>query len=489
MRTNRSGRGRLYWAGASALLLAISAGCAKPATNPLPLPPIKPAAAEHFSEGLSTIARLDATNGWTAETCESTARTFLEAEEVQGNAGFPLAVYNAGVAYQRCGDVAHAEPLFKRVVADDPKFHRARVQLAEIALNREGGDLNAAITEFERAVADSEFQNNEALVDLARAQMKRRNAAADKDGPDDLSRARKNLQRALAIDDNYMPAFEQLATNYLLAARAGAKSSLSLDAMTRQPAATTGSDRQMLELALLVASQGLRKNGEYAPLHNVAGIIYVELGDPTTAARRFAAARKLDQRLVAAHVNFAAVNLSFRGFAEAEEGYRAALALQPDDYDARVGLALALRGRIDEAQDAAAVYDDATQQLAAARKLDESRPEADFNEAILIAEYGPRVKGLSQKDATDKAVALYQRFVERARGRADLEAAVDDVTAVPTLPDDQCMGAAGKKHECKRGRIFDLKDALAFAEESAAEQRRLDEEAKMRAASADAATP
>ena len=44
--------------------------------------------------------------------------------------------------------------------------------------------------------------------------MGRNNKTSDKDGENDMERAKKNLQRALAIDDGYMPAFNQLALYY-----------------------------------------------------------------------------------------------------------------------------------------------------------------------------------------------------------------------------------------------------------------------------------
>ena len=43
---------------------------------------------------------------------------------------------------------------------------------------------------------------------------------SDQDGKNDLERAQRNLQRALAIDDSYMPAFNQLAVYYLEQAKA-----------------------------------------------------------------------------------------------------------------------------------------------------------------------------------------------------------------------------------------------------------------------------
>src|SRR5690606_14052222 len=87
-------------------------------------------------------------------------------------------------------------------------------------------------------------------------------------------------------------------------------------------------DTQALELAALVCSQALRKNPNYAPVHNTSGLISAELGDLSAAARAFGTARQLDPKFFEAHMNYAAVNLSFRGFRQAEDAYRKALQLR-----------------------------------------------------------------------------------------------------------------------------------------------------------------
>jgi Flp pilus assembly protein TadD len=78
-------------------------------------------------------------------------------------------------------------------------------------------------------------------------------------------------------------------------------------------------DTQALELAALVCSQAIRKNPSYAPIQNTAGMIQVELSNLNTAVSEFNTARRLDPTFFEAQMNFAAVNLQFRGFQQAEE--------------------------------------------------------------------------------------------------------------------------------------------------------------------------
>src|SRR5262249_46516926 len=162
---------------------------------------------------------------------------------------------------------------------------------------------------------------------------------------DDLGRAKKYLQSALAVDDGFMPAFNELALYYLQTARekAGRDSSRRV---AKAGAKEKKVDTQAMELAALVCSQAIRKNPNYAPIHNTAGMIQVELQNLNNAVQEFNNARTIDPTFYEAQMNYAAVNLQFRGFKQAEEAYRAALRMRANDYDAHLGLALALRGQI-----------------------------------------------------------------------------------------------------------------------------------------------
>ncbi len=422
--------------------------------------------------------------GWSAEQCEAMAKRFLElADKQSGDKFFAPAVYNAGVSYHRCGNVELAKKEYQEVLDKDPKFHRARVQLARFELAASGdAGVDKAMGEFDKAVADSEYQNVEALVELARLQMKRNNSASDKDGANDLERAKKNLQRALAVDDGYMPAFNQLAIYYMERAKASAGQKTNKFAR----GAKQNKDRldtQALDLALLVASQAVRKNPSYGPIHNTSGLVAVELGDLNKAVDSFGKARKLDPNFFEAHMNYAAVNMMFRGFGQAEEAYRAAIKLKPNDYDAHLGLALALRGQIDTAPNGDAKQTEAEQEIEKAKAIDANRPEAYFNLAILTQEYKARAGGDAANKALEAAIGLFQEFAKRAQGKPEFAEAVDDITAVPTKADKDCIGAKAKTDKaCKIGRIKEIQDTIAFNKESEADRKKMEEEAKNRAA-------
>jgi tetratricopeptide (TPR) repeat protein len=392
-------------------------------------------ALDRFNQALDALNGHDKTNDWNDATCGEVAHMFESAASANAGGRFPEASYDAGLAYQRCGDDKDAKSHFEKALSDDPKFHYARAQLALYQFKADG-NVDAAISALEQAVTDANFQNVPALVDLAMFQMQRdsdmvgSNCHTKAGGRDvdlkDFDCAKLNLQRALAIDDGYMPAFNQLALYYFGSAKKkvtpGRKFGRTI--ATNAALAKRG-DVQQLDLAALVCSQAVRKNANYAPIHNTSGLILNELGQVNTAVKEFQQASTLDPKFFEAHMNLAAINLSFRGFDKAEGAYRKALEMHGNDYDAHLGLALALRGQIDDSnyeKQVAAVQ----AELDACKKIDAARPDAYFNEGILTQEY--KAKGAG---GTDKAIVVYQQaktvfqsFMEKAAGKTEYDGAV-----------------------------------------------------------------
>lgn len=420
-----------------------------------------------FDEGLRSLAAHDKANDWSAAHCNSTADLFKSAateQEKSDDRVFAEAVYNAGLAYQRCNDHVNAKEQFNLALKANPAFHRARAQLALYAFV-EGGDKNydAPIAELERAIQDASFQNVDALVNLAMIQMRRNNSVADKDGPNDFERAKKNLQRALAIDDSFMPAFNQLAIYYLESAKLKAGRNIK-KGVGSSGKAQPRVDAQALELAALVCSQAIRKNPNYAPIHNTAGMIQVELRNLNTAVSEFNMARRLDPSFYEAQMNYAAVNLQFRGFAQAEEAFRAALKMRPNDFEAHLGLALALRGQIDDANFDKMVKG-ASDELAAARAIAPDRPETYYNEAILTQEYKAKSGGKEAESALNAAKGLYNQFIQKAGKAPEFEEAV----------------------KRSKERMEEIDQILEFNRQGEEERKQMEQEQKQREAEAETA--
>jgi tetratricopeptide (TPR) repeat protein len=267
--------------------------------------------------------------------------------------------------------------------------------------------------------------------------------------------AKLNLQRALAIDDAFMPAFNQLALYYFQIAKkkAGALKVKGTRGRSIVTNAAMGkrADVQQLELAALVCSQAIRKNANYAPIHNTAGLIQNELGQVNGAVSEFATAAKLDPKFFEAQMNYAAVNLGFRGFDQARAAYEKALQMRPNDYDAHLGMALALRGPItgaesDYDQKVAAVQGE----LDAAKKIDANRPDAYYNEGILTMEFKAKSGGDKEKTKASlrQAQTIFQTFLDKAAGKPEYDGAVKRVKGDGTDKD--------------RGRMGDIDDTIKF---------------------------
>lgn len=390
---------------------------------------VSKAAAEGFDRALDDFAKHDKSGDWQESSCTAVADQFLAASKEQESAAgkkLPEALYNAGLAYQRCDKDTEARAQFEAAVKVDGSFHRAKAQVAlyDFAKSK---DVEGTIRTLDTIIRDAKFQNVEGLVALAALQMERGNDSSDQDGKNDMERAKRNLQRALAIDDAYMAAFNQLAIFYLEQAKAKAEEGKSNRKRRGLVAASTQKkdvNQQQLDLAALVASQGTRKNPNYAPLHNTAGLIQVELKNFNGAVKSFGNARRLDPKFFEAHMNYGAVNLGFRGFAEAEKAYRDAIKLKPKEYEAHLGLALAIRGQI-KPGDQGGLVAKAQAALDEAKKLEPSRPETYYNEAILQHEF--RTKGGDTKDAIPafkKAATIYRQFIDKAGSEAAFADAV-----------------------------------------------------------------
>ena len=88
-------------------------------------------AQDEFKEALADMVSLDKESSeggkaWSEGKCEDVAEDFLDAAKEQSKGKFPEALYNAGLAYQRCGKKAEAKEQFEAALKADAKFHRAR---------------------------------------------------------------------------------------------------------------------------------------------------------------------------------------------------------------------------------------------------------------------------------------------------------------------------------------------------------------------------
>lgn len=312
--------------------------------------------------------------GWNPDRCESVAESFKEAAQQNQGGRFPEAWFNAGLAYSKCNQTAEqAVAMWNKALEVAENYAPARVQLGLLAQRR--GDNGAAFAAYERAIR-GDAQSVEAYVNLAILQRQRAQGQ-------DLQEAQSNLRRALAVDAQYVPAFNQLALLYL-------------DDAERNP--------QMLRLASIVCKQATTIDPNYAPVYNTWGLVRVKEGNIIGALANFERAFTLNDRFFEAYMNFGSITLSFRGYEDAKKAFSKAKGLNAKNYEARIGLGVALRG-LDQIEAAESEY-------AGARELDGQRPDAFFNLGLIYQDY----KGGTIPDL-QKAKGFFSDFMSRASGR------------------------------------------------------------------------
>ncbi len=423
-----------------------------------------------------------AAEGYTPAECAQIVSAFESASSQHEGGRWAEAVYMIAVTHERCGDAEQARQFYERTLSITPTFCGARV--AEGVRQYRAGDVTAARATFERAVRE-DARCTEGYVNLAILQRRTSGGAAE---------ALNNLRRALAITSSYLPAFNQMALLYYQqaaergsgqatvaggtaqaagAARAAetAASTDASDRERRQAEARRRAEGQMLDLAAVVCRQATLIDGNYAPIYNTWGLINVRQGDIRGALANFARAWGLDNDFFEAHMNFAELTLSFRGYEDAERGFRRATELQGSNYDAWIGLGAALRGlgRLDDAQ---AAYERAVQ-------LDAQRPEAYFNLGLLYQDYMGGTEAQWRQ-----AQQYYRQFAERARSRpefAEMMPSVERTCGCDTGEEAQrrrrARGRAGygRRRSCDPGRIEQIDCAIALQRELQEMQRQAEE--------------
>jgi tetratricopeptide (TPR) repeat protein len=311
----------------------------------------------------------------------------------------------AGLALSRCGD-SGAYKHYDEALKVDSKFCKARVGLGLRDL--QSGRTAQAKSTFEQSIKDdpqcTSGYTNLAIIQRAQGQS---------------DEALKNLRRALAIESDYLSAFNQMALLHYDRGRKG--------------------NAAELDLAEVVCRQAQMLDADYAPIYNTWGLIKVYKGDVISALRFFQRAITLDPNLFEAQMNFGEVTISFRGYEDGRKAFSRAVELEPNNYDAVIGLGTALRGleRFSEAET----------QYERAKQLDTKRAEAYFNLGVLYQDY---MSG-SVADLK-KAKTFFSEFLKRAGKQTEFRSSVQDVN-------NRCAQKPSKKRgapKCRPGRMQNI---------------------------------
>ncbi len=343
-------------------------------------------------------------SGWTPAKCGDSAKAFERVADAQ-EGGFAEAHYMAGLALSRCGD-ADAYKYYEQALKVDPKLCKARVAFGLRDL--ENGRTRDAKSAFEQSIKDDP-QCTSGYTNLAIVQRAEGN-------PDE---ALKNLRRALAIESDYLAAFNQMALLHYDRGRQGKTAEL--------------------DLAEVVCRQAQMLDADYAPIYNTWGLIKVYKGDVISALRFFQKAITLDPDLFEAQMNFGEVTISFRGYEDGREAFARAVTLRPESYDAIIGLGTALRGL--------GQFSEAEAQYQRAKEIDGGRPEAYFNLGVLYQDYmSGSVSDLKQ------AKDYFGDFLRRAGNDPEFRSSVKDVNTRCAEKPSRKPGAP----RCRPGRMQNI---------------------------------
>jgi tetratricopeptide (TPR) repeat protein len=314
--------------------------------------------------------------GWDDGSCKSVAKKF---EKLAKANNLAVAEYNAGVVYLSCNMHKKAEGAFKKTLELHPAHQLSLTQLAVMELEK--GNQKEAEDLLREAVkaGANKIEAVPAYVNAATI-LRARAIKGDKEA---FAKAQANLRRALAIDSKYMPALYQLSLLYLDIARSKGRSSY-------------------LTLATLVCNQAIALNPEYGPIYHALGLILLEKNELVNALQAFEKAFQKDKKLFASYMNYAAINLSFRGYESAKRAFEQAIALNPNSYDAHIGLGVALRG-LGDFEGAKAEYNKAS-------KVNSKKTDYIFNLGLLAMDYtnSGNVEGFKA------AKKVFKEFVSKA---------------------------------------------------------------------------
>ena len=320
--------------------------------------------------------------------------------------------YNLGLLQNMLGAKEEAEASWKSALKANGAYIPAQARLAELQLER--GDKAGAKARLEQIIAEHRYQP-EARNILAGLAIEAK----------DWENAIKHARNVLLGDPENVNAYVNLCVTYF---RQG-----------------------LVDQAWLVATTALDRRREMelpepAALYNLLGLIYLEKDDSRNAASSFLVALKKDPQQLDAKLNLAALELSYGDFATALKRFDQALKLRPNDPELHDSRAVALRGL--------ERYDEAQKGYEAALALDPERREPYYNLCVLHHQYTNNYEAAQTycsqyKERIDRNHVKWREILRRVRSIEDtLEALRADMGSDDEEPmegDDSAGDGSGEE--------------------------------------------
>ncbi|MCP3103856.1 adventurous gliding motility TPR repeat lipoprotein GltE [Myxococcus sp. K15C18031901] len=324
-------------------------------------PPISNTAKAKFEDAVKSFDTQKKAKAFDYPALERKFKSALESD-----ANLAEAEYNLGVIAERQGNIPEAKNRYRAALTKKPSLRQASENLAIIEQN--SGNVAGAVTLYQEVLQryPDDAQSRARLAEIYRQK-------GDHDKAMELSRA------ALMRDPQSTTAIKVMIRSYL--------------------------DRKQLALAKLVALRGTKIDGADPELQHLVGVILQREGEVDEARLFFKKALDARDDYVPSHVALAQLSLDSEDFPGAEEHLRRILQADGKNATAHLNLGLAYKGQ--------GQYDKAMQEYDEAEKLDKELAAVNLNRAIILHKV---------KDAPERAVELYKKYIAMAGGDVALSA-------------------------------------------------------------------
>jgi len=348
-------------------------------------------AAKDFA-GAVAFFNEQAKGGWNSGSCGSAASRFIAIADE--NPKLIEARFNAGVAYQMCGDAKNAEEQYQKALKLNPNHAPSLGNLGQIYFR--GGNEAVGKQYWDRALKADQKTSISARNGLAWLIIKEIRETNDRSKFSSLEKtAARHLSSVLAVESDNVEAYVLYSLLYQ-------------EGWER--------NKSRLDIAKLLLDEGEKYGANYAPLHNARGLLLLKRDNVSQALTSFRRAVELDPKFVEARMNVGNIVLGFRKYDEAKEQFDGVLAIDAKNYDATIGLGIAQRGLKD--------LDGAEASYNKAKQLDGRRGEAYYNLGVLY--YSFRANQSDDLGASvaayKKAKGYYEQFLSKSGNRKDDEA-------------------------------------------------------------------
>jgi tetratricopeptide (TPR) repeat protein len=274
--------------------------------------------------------------------------------------------YNMGVLAERQGKKDEAKNWYRSALKKKPSLRQASENLAVMAQNE--GDIAGAVTLYQDVL---KRYPDDAASRARLAEIYRQTGNHD--------RALEFARAALMRDPQSVTALKVMMRSYL--------------------------DRKQLALAKLVAVRAVKLDENDPELHHTVGLILQQEGDADGARLQFKRALEARADYLPAHIVLAQLALDAEDYPGAEEHLRKILQADGKNAAAHLNLGIAYKGQ--------GQYDKAMQEYDVAEKLDPKLAAIYLNRAIILHR---------AKDAPERAVELYKKYIGMAGGEVALSA-------------------------------------------------------------------